>query len=91
MTNMSVDELKELIPTEYIYTLNKRKKKIESKSNISFNKKRGRYKITKGEDVVSEGYNDEDESYFLCHSLLFILKRENLLPTNSKFLKKFKH
>jgi hypothetical protein len=48
---------------------------------------RGRYKIIKGDEVISEGYNDEEEAFFLCRSLLYILKKENLLPTNSIGLK----
>ena len=83
MTKMTVDELKKLIPIEYSYFLNKRKKKIQSESNMSFNTKRGRYIIKKGESIISEGYNDEEEDYFLCRSLLYILMVENLMPKNS--------
>lgn len=82
ITDMTVDELKALIPDGYTYILNKRKKKIESKTNLSFNPKRGRYKITKDDTVVEEGYNDEEERYFLSRSLLFILKEENKLIKN---------
>lgn len=82
MTQMNVDELKALVPEGYTYTLNKRKKYVKSQSNLSYSKKKGRYKIVKGDEVMCEGYNDEQESYFLCHSLLFVLERENLLPKN---------
>mgnify|MGYP001577787050 CR=1 FL=1 len=90
ITKMSVEELKTLIPKEYTYTLNKRKKKIHSESNLSFNTKSGRYKITKGKTVISEGYNNEEESYFLCRSLLYIFEVEKLLPTNSIGLKHYR-
>lgn len=83
MAKMTVEELKKLIPDGYVYTLNKRMKKLHSETQLSFNNKRGRYKITKGEEVISLGYNDEEESYFLCHTLLYILEKENLLLNNS--------
>lgn len=82
MTKMTIDELKKLIPKGYVYTLNNKKKYIKSETQLSFSRARGRYKITKGKELVSEGYNDEDEGYFLSHSLLYILKEENLLPKN---------
>lgn len=82
MTKMSVDELKALIPDGYTYILNKRKRYKKSENQLSFSRKKGRYKLVKGEEVISEGYNDEEESYFLCRSILFVLKKENLLPTN---------
>lgn len=83
MTKMSVEELKELLPDGYTYILNKRKRYKKTETQLSFSKARGRYKILKGEEIISEGYNDELEDYFLCHSLLYILKKENLLPKNS--------
>lgn len=82
ITKMSVDELKLLLPQGYEYFLNKRKRYKKSETNLSFTRLKGRYKITKGDELISEGYNDEEESYFLCHSLLYILKKENLLPKN---------
>lgn len=83
MTKMSIEELKALIPDGYTYILNKRKKYVKADSQLSFSTKRGRYKIVKGDEVISEGYNDEEEHYFLCHSILFVLERENLLPKNT--------
>lgn len=82
INNMSVDELKALIPEGYEYILNKRKRFVKSDSQLSFSTKKGRYKIVKGDEVISEGYNNEEESYFLCHSLLFVLEKEGLLPKN---------
>ena len=84
ITQLSVDELKALIPQGYTYILNKRKKKIPSTGGRSFETKKGRYRILKGDEIISEGYNDEDEDYFLSRSLLYILESENLLPKNSE-------
>lgn len=83
MTKMSVDELKALIPEEYTYILDESKKHIKSKMQLSESYAKGRYKIMKGEELISEGYNDQAEDYFLCKSLLFILEKENLLPKNT--------
>lgn len=82
ISKMNVEELISMLPSEYIYTLNKRKQYKKSKTNLSFSKLKGRYKIMKGDECISEGYNDEKEDYFLACSLLFILKRENKLPKN---------
>lgn len=90
MSKMSVEELKRLLPPQYEYILNKRKKYKKSEYQRSYSTKRGRYKIIKGDEVISEGYNDEEEGYFLCHSLLYILKQENLLPKNSIGLKHYR-
>ena len=82
MTKMSVEELKALIPQGYSYVLDESKKHIKSEYQLSYSHAKGRYKIFKGEELISEGYNDETEDYFLCHSLLFVLEKENLLPKN---------
>jgi hypothetical protein len=82
ITKMSVDELKALLPAGYTYILNKRKKFVNADSAMSYSIRKGRYKIIKGDELISEGYNDEEESYFLMRSLLFILKIENKLPKN---------
>ena len=82
MTKLSVDELKALIPKGYTYILDESKKHIKSKMQLSESYAKGRYKIMKGEELISEGYNDQAEDYFLCKSLLFILEKENLFPTN---------
>ena len=84
MTKMSVDELKALIPVGYTYILDERKEYVKSESQLSDSHAKGRYKMMKGEELISEGYNDETEDYFLCHSLLFVLEKENLLPKNLK-------
>ena len=89
MSKMSVDELKSLLPPDYTYILDEKKKYTKSENQISYSTEKGRYKIVKGDDVISEGYNDEEEDYFLCRTLLYILKKENLLPTNSISLKKY--
>lgn len=82
ISKMSIDELKSLLPDNYTYTLNKRKRYKRSETNLSFSKAKGRYRITKGNELISEGYNDEEEDYFLIYSILFILKEENKLPKN---------
>lgn len=90
MSKMNVDELKTILPPDYKYILNKRKKYKKSEYQRSYTTARGRYKIIKGDEVISEGYNDEEEGYFLCHSLLYILEKEKLLPTNSIGLKHYR-
>jgi hypothetical protein len=84
MFNMSIDELKQLIPNGYIYEVDESIEKVESDSSISYNNETGRYKITKGDTVISMGYNDEDEDLFLCRALLYILKKENILKRNKQ-------
>lgn len=80
---MDLVELRNLIPEGYEYKIDNRKKKIKPTSQVSYINQRGRYKIVKGSEVISEAYADEEESYFLCHSLLYILKKENLLFKNA--------
>ena len=87
MSKMSVEDLKRLLPPQYEYILNKRKKYKKSEHQLSYNTQRGRYKIINGDEVISEGYNDQEEGYFLSYSLLYILEKEKLLPTNSTGLK----
>jgi len=82
MTKMSVEELKAYIPIEYTYILDESKEYVKSETQLSESYAKGRYKIMKGEELISEGYNDETEDYFLCHSLLFVLNKENLMPKN---------
>lgn len=83
ITKMSIAQLKKMIPNGYRYVIDKRCKFIKTKDTLSFNHKRGRYKIYKGKELIAIGYNDQEESYFLMESLLFILEQENLLPRNS--------
>lgn len=89
MSKMSVDELKSILPPEYEYILDESKKYIKTEYQRSYNTARGRYIIKKGEEIICNGYNDEEESYFLCHSLLYILQKEKQLPTNSIALKNY--
>ena len=82
LTKMGIDELKSMIPEGYTYILDERKPYVKSERGLSFNREKGRYKIIRGGSVISEGYNDEVEEYFLMRSLLYMLEHEGLLPKN---------
>jgi hypothetical protein len=82
LTKMGIDELKSMIPEGYTYILDERKPYVKSERGLSFNRGKGRYKIIRGGSVISEGYNDEVEEYFLMRSLLYMLEHEGLLPKN---------
>jgi len=82
LTKMGIDELKSMIPEGYTYILDERKPYVKSERGLSFNREKGRYKIIRGGSVISEGYNDEVEGYFLMRSLLYMLEHEGLLPKN---------
>lgn len=79
---MDLVELRSLIPKGYEYKIDNRRKKIKPTSQVSYINKKGRYKIVKDGEVISEAYADEEEEYFLCHALLYILKKENMLFKN---------
>jgi len=89
MSKMNIDELKKLLPPDYEYILDESKEYIKTEYQRSYSTAQGRYTIMKGDKIICKGYNDEEESYFLCHSLLYILKHENQLPTNSIALKQY--
>lgn len=83
LLKMSVEDLKKLIPAGYEYKIDRRRKYVKAKSQISYTNERGRFKIVKDGEVICHAYNDQDEAYFLCKSLMYILKEENLLLKNA--------
>ena len=86
MWDMSIEELKALIPDGYNYVLDETKPEKPSPGGSSYDQERGRYKMLRGDKIVSEGYNDEGEQYFLMRSILFVLGEEGLLPIEKEII-----